>query len=121
MSLPTVDHGTFVFAFPVLDDQQTVADLTPEARDRYFEEARSAGVLIDGDLSIDTVEGVTAEHAGIFLRVSAPAHRAPGLHLAPVLTDPPVDGASAHCASASSSSRSPQPTSAASTPPLKES
>jgi hypothetical protein len=84
--------GTFVYAFPVLDDQQTVAELTPEARGRYFEEARSAGVLIDGPLTIDTLDGVTAEHAGVFLRVSAPAHRAPGLHLAPVLTDPAPDG-----------------------------
>lgn len=94
MSLPSVDVGTFVWAFPVLDDQQTVADLTPEARSRFFEEARNAGVLIDGQLVIDTVESVTAEHSGVFLRVTAPAHRDPSgrLHVAPVLTDPALDG-----------------------------
>lgn len=94
MSAPDVNTGTFVWSFPVLDDQQTVAELTPEARSRFFEEARSAGVLIDGQLVIDTVEGVTPEHAGLFLRVSAPAHRDPNgrLHIAPVLTDPPLGG-----------------------------
>lgn len=86
--------GTFVWVFPVLDDQQTVADLTPEARSRFFEEARSAGVLIDGQLVIDTVESVTPEHSGVFLRVTAPAHRetTSRLHVAPVLTDPPLGG-----------------------------
>ncbi|MFD6093672.1 hypothetical protein ACFWGN_16260 [Oerskovia sp. NPDC060338] len=85
-----LEAGTFLWAFPVLDDQRTVADLTPEARSRFFEEARSAGVLIDGPVAITTTEGVTTEHVGLFLRASAPAHRDPRgrLHIAPVLTDP---------------------------------